>query len=170
MSMHGSAMMYVTAERVLAGRSEGRRGQLGHDLGTRSAGADLTSTCSAGRVRPLQARFVRVVREADDRVRPGIDDLVRLDAGDVDDDQVGRVDAVGRDEMMAVEECLELASEESTPASRMVATARIYIFGCVSLRAPRRPGSGTRDRQNSPAKRRTPSETRMRPLTNWIAT
>src|SRR5215210_8718964 len=96
MSMQGSAMMYVTAARVYPAVSDGRRGQLGDDLGHPLGQRRLHEhLVEAGRVRALEAGFVGVVREADDRdIGPGVGDLLRLDPGDVADDEVGWVDAV----------------------------------------------------------------------------
>ena len=45
-------------------------------------------------------------------VRVGVGDLVRVDARDVRDHAVGRVDAVGRDQMMARQQALQLPPEE----------------------------------------------------------
>ena len=82
--------------------------------GARSTSADFTITWSnpavCARCKP---GAVGVVREAHDRdVRPGVRDLLRLDPRDVHDDEVGRVDAVARDQTMAREQDLELAAEE----------------------------------------------------------
>jgi len=45
-------------------------------------------------------------------VRPRFDDLIRVDARDVGDHEVGRVDAVRRHEVMLGEQSFELPSEE----------------------------------------------------------
>ena len=67
----------------------------------------------ARRVRALQAGLVGVVRVAEDRdVGPGVDDLLRLDAGDVGDHEVGRSDAVARHEPVPGKETLQLPAEE----------------------------------------------------------
>ena len=67
----------------------------------------------AGRVRPLKAGLVRVVRVAQDRdVRPGVHDLLRLDARDVGDDEIRRIDAVARDQLVARQQPLQLSTEE----------------------------------------------------------
>ena len=64
-------------------------------------------------MRALEPRAVRMVREPHDGdVRPGVDDLVGLHARDVRDHEIGRVDAVGRDEAMTREEALQPASEK----------------------------------------------------------
>src|SRR5215218_11209334 len=93
MSMQGSAMMYVMAAEVYPAVSDRRRGQLGNDLGNPLGQRRLHEhLVEARRVRALEACLVGVVREADDRdVRPGVDHLLRLDPGDVADDEVGRV-------------------------------------------------------------------------------
>ena len=89
-------------------------GQLGDELRApldeRRLDDDLVE---AGRVGALEPRLVRVVRVAEDRhVRPGVDYLVGLDARDVDDDEIRRVDAVARDQMVVRQQPFELAPEE----------------------------------------------------------
>src|SRR5450756_151837 len=47
----------------------------------------------------VQTRRIRVIRVAENRHRRvGIGDLAGLDAGDIDDDEVGLLDALGRDQ------------------------------------------------------------------------
>ena len=98
----------------LARGSERRRGQLGDETGDALDERRLDEhLVEAGRVRALQARLVGVVREADDRdVRPRVDDLVGLDARDVADHEVGQLDAVGRDQVVPLEQRLELPPKE----------------------------------------------------------
>ena len=56
---------------------------------------------------------VRVVREAEQRhVREVLGDVVRVDPSDVGDDDVRRIDALGRDETMRGEKRLQLAAKE----------------------------------------------------------
>jgi hypothetical protein len=109
MSMQGSAMMYVTPSSLAPEPCE-LVDQRGGALDERRFHHDLVEP---GRVRPLEPGAVGVIREADDRdVGPGVDDLLRLDAGDIGDDELGRSDAVTRDETVRREEPLELAPEE----------------------------------------------------------
>jgi len=64
-------------------------------------------------MRALEAGLVRVVRVPEDRdVRPGIDDLLGLDAGDVGDDEVRRVDAVAREEPVTREQAFQFPAKE----------------------------------------------------------
>ena len=54
-----------------------------------------------------------MIRVAEDRdVRPGIHDLLGLDASDVRDDEIGRIDAVARDQPVAPKKSFQLAAEE----------------------------------------------------------
>src|SRR6185437_6338690 len=77
------------------------QGRLGHHL------------VEARGMRTPQSLGVRVVREAEDRyIGPGVCDLVRVDAGDVRDHAVGRVDVVDRDQVVAGEKPLQLPAEE----------------------------------------------------------
>ena len=65
------------------------------------------------RVRPLEARLVGVVRVPEDRdVGPRVDDLVGLDARDVGDDEVGRVDAVAGHQPVRWKQAFQLSAEE----------------------------------------------------------
>src|SRR5688572_18866642 len=112
MSMQGSAMMYVTT----APKSDSlyRREQfVNHVRRALHERRFRKHLVEARLVRTTQSGGVRVAREADDRdVRIGIGDLVRLDAGDVRDHELGRLDRVRRDELMAREQHIELAAEE----------------------------------------------------------
>ena len=80
----------------------------------RSSSADFAITWSKPAVcARAEPGRVRVVREAEDRdVRIGVRDLLRLDPRDVADDEIGRVDAVGRDQVVLREQRLELSPEE----------------------------------------------------------
>ena len=61
----------------------------------------------------LETRPVRVVRVPEDRyVGPRVDNLLGLHARDVRDDEVGRVDAVARDQPMARKQALQFSAEE----------------------------------------------------------
>ena len=96
MSMHGSAMMYVTA----AYSSEGLSG-LDHLLRALLQSRFRDDVIEAGGVRAAQSRGVGVVREAEDRhLRIRLDDVVRIDPRNVADDQIGRLDGVGGHEVM----------------------------------------------------------------------
>ena len=65
------------------------------------------------RVRTLEPRFVGVVRVPEDRdVRPRVDDLIRLDARDVCDDEVGCVDRVARHEPVSRKQPFQFPAEE----------------------------------------------------------
>src|SRR5690242_14171895 len=98
MSMQGSAMMYVTGAQSSQTERSGRQlldehfrplveSRLRHDL------------VEAGGVRAAEAFRVRVVREAEDRdVGVGVRDLVGVDARNVGDHTVGRVDTVDGDQ------------------------------------------------------------------------
>ena len=71
----------------------------------------------AGRVRATQPARVGVAGEADDRdVRVDVRNLLRVDPGDVADHEVGRADAVGRDQMVLGKKRFQLASEEEVDA------------------------------------------------------
>src|SRR5262249_55017008 len=117
MSMQGSAMMYVT--RSILATACGRRpwllldelvDELGRPLDERGLDDHLVE---AGGMGPLQPGLVGVIRETEDRdLGPRVDDLVRLDARDVADHEIGLVDAVGGDQVVARQERFELASKE----------------------------------------------------------
>ena len=78
--------------------------------GERGADDDLVEP---GRVGGAKAGRVGVVREAEDRdVGPRLGHLVGLHARDVDDHEVGRLDAAGRDDVMPREQGFELSPEE----------------------------------------------------------
>src|SRR5205085_6949341 len=115
MSMQGSAMMYVT------GRSAAYSTQaldLGSQLLDELRGALLQRVLDhdlveARLVCAPQPGRVGVAAEAEDRhVRIEIRDLLRLDAGDVGDAEVGPVGAVGRHEPMLRQERIPLAPGE----------------------------------------------------------
>src|SRR5581483_630190 len=112
MSMQGSAMMYVTAP-TLAKHSAGRRQLLDELAGLLDEGGLHDHAVEAGGVRGPQAGGVGVVGVAEDRhVREPVGDLLRLDARDVDDHEIGRVGVVDRDEVMLGQERFELPAEE----------------------------------------------------------
>src|SRR5687767_11871106 len=98
MSMHGSAMMYVTTASLPSGSGNAvsDRDQLVDELADAfDEGGFDHDLVEAGGVRAAEARGVGVVRVADDgdvgiRVR----DLLRLDPRDVGDDEFRRVGAV----------------------------------------------------------------------------
>ena len=125
MSMQGSAMMYVTAAVSLVRRPV-RQSALRRAPCARSSSADLATTWSkpaaCARRRPVG---VGVVREAEDRdLRIGVRDLVRVDARDVRDHAVRRVDVVDRDQSdgPATAPSSFPRKKRSTPTSRIVAT------------------------------------------------
>ena len=96
-------------------RAQSRRcGQLGDDLGHSLDQRGLHDhLVEAGRVRTLEPRLVGVIREAEDRnVGPGVHDFLGLDASDVHDHEIRRMDAVGRDQAMPVQQGFELPPEE----------------------------------------------------------
>ena len=108
MSMQGSAMMYVTvAYSTDASRpSISSRGAL-EERGFRD------HLVEPGSMRAAQPGGVRVVRVAEDRdVRIGLRDVVGVDARDVRDHEVGRLDAVRGHEPMLRQDRLELAAHE----------------------------------------------------------
>lgn len=118
MSMQGSEMMYVIATE--SNRSPRLADQLFDELrrpfGERGAGDDTVESGLSGTPQPLR---VRVVREPEDRRRrEGLGDLVGVDARDVDDHEIGRVDALGRDEtVVGPQENVELTAEEEVDPS-----------------------------------------------------
>jgi len=84
--------------------------ELGRTLDERRLDDDLVET---GRVSALEAGLVGVIRVPQDRnVGPRVDDLVRLDARDVRDHEIRRVDAVARDQTMARKQTLQFPAEE----------------------------------------------------------
>src|SRR3954451_13515788 len=112
MSMQGSEMMYVTRATLATGLPGGRqlRDKLPGALDERGFDDDLVES---GGVRGLQSGRVGVVREADDRdVRICVCDLLGVDAGDVDDHEVGQVCVVDCDEVMLGQQGLELPPEK----------------------------------------------------------
>jgi uncharacterized protein len=107
MSIHGSAMMYVTLRAYLGDQLVD---QLWGALDERRLCDDLIKPSFVGVPQP---RRVRVIREAEDRrFREGVGDLVRINPGDVRDHEIGRVDTVRRHEMMARQRRFELSAEE----------------------------------------------------------
>src|SRR5262245_34375489 len=122
MSMQGSAMMYVTSNprtssgRDLLYRREQLVNQERHALLERGLREHLVESRFVG---TSQAGGVGVAREAHDRdVRVGVRDLVGLDAGDVGDDELGRLDRVRRHQLMAGQQHVELAPEEEIDPSQ----------------------------------------------------
>src|SRR5947207_10744176 len=108
MSMQGSAMMYVTPRSLLSARQ-----LLDEVRSTLVESAFGENLVEAGGVRALQPRGIGVVREPENRhVGIGVGDLFRLDAPDVRDHEIGRVDAVARDQPMVGQQAFELPSEE----------------------------------------------------------
>ena len=87
---------------------------------TRESSSSITSEqrfrehlIKAGGIRTPQAGGVGVAGEADDRdFRPRIGDLLGLDSGDVRDHELGLGDRVGRDQVMARQQAVELPAEE----------------------------------------------------------
>jgi hypothetical protein len=101
--------MYVTTPSLASDLCE-LDDELGSPLDQRGLHDHLVET---GGMRALKARPVRVIGEPHDRhVRPGLGHFLRLDAGDVRDHEIGRIDAVRGDEPMRRQEPLELAPEE----------------------------------------------------------
>src|SRR5206468_9769084 len=97
MSMQGSEMMYVTAPTIPTG-STGRRQFLDELAGTLDERGLDDHLVETGGVRGPQAGRVGVVRVAEDRhVGVRLRDLVRVDACDVGDHEVGRIGALDRD-------------------------------------------------------------------------
>ena len=106
--MQGSAMMYVTSG--LLYRRQQLIDQLWSALVQGRFDEYLVESRGVSRAQPGR---VVVVREAHDRdVRPGVGDLVAIDAGHVGDHQVRLVDAVRRHEAMPRQEGFELPAEE----------------------------------------------------------
>ena len=134
MSMQGSAMMYVTAASLPTARrgdvsSSTRADELVDDL--RRPLHERRFRRSPGRtrrVRALEPVRVRVVREAEDRdVRARRRRPLGVDARDVADHEIGRVDAVARDEWCpAAAPRASPRKKRSTPTSRIVATRPRY--------------------------------------------
>ena len=109
MSMQGSPMMYV-----IANYSTGVRRPSITSLAPSKQSRLREHAVEAGGVRATQSSGVRVIREPEQRhVGIGVGDLVRIDAGDVRDHQIGRLDPVGRLEAMLWKERLELPAEEN---------------------------------------------------------
>jgi hypothetical protein len=106
--MHGSAMMYVTAG--LLYRCKKAIDQLPGALEQRRFCDHLVES---GPVSPAQTGGVGVVREAEDRhVRERLRDVVRVDARDVGDHEIGRLDAVRGLETVLGQDGLELPPDE----------------------------------------------------------
>src|SRR5262245_52805330 len=105
MSMHGSAMMYVTATRVYSG------GQLLDDLSRPLLEGVLHQhLVEPSLVRATEPRGVGVASVPENRyLGVGVRDVVGIDAADVGDHQIRPVRAVRRDEMVPRKERLELA-------------------------------------------------------------
>src|SRR5215210_2896747 len=116
MSMHGSPMMYVIAASLVGGRTlpPALRDELLHDLRSPlgEGGAD-DDTVEPGRLRRPKSGRVRVVRIAEDRdLRIRLGDLLRVDPRNVDDHEVGGIDAVGRHDPVArAQERVELPTK-----------------------------------------------------------
>ena len=112
MSMHGSAMMYVTSGSFYRGQE--MFDQLNRPLDERRGLDDLVE---AGRPRAPRACGRGVTREPDDRdVGIEICDLVRVDAADIRDHEIGWVDPFARDECVAGAERLELRAKARVDA------------------------------------------------------
>lgn len=113
MSIHGSAMMYVTLRAYLGDQLVD---QLWGALDQRRLRDHLIEPRFVGLPQP---RGVQVVREAENRdFRKGVGDFLRIHPRDVRDHKIGRVDAVRRHEMMARERCFELSAEEEIDPSQ----------------------------------------------------
>src|SRR3954470_24760112 len=112
MSMQGSEMMYVTPP-TLARASAGRRQFVDQLAGPLDEGRLRDHLVESGSVGGAETGGVGVVRVAEDRdVRVRVGDLLRVDAGDVDDHEVRGIGALDRDEAMAGQQGLELAPKE----------------------------------------------------------
>ena len=108
MSMQGSAMMYVTVG--LLYRREQTVNQFTRALEKRRLRDDLIEP---GGVRAAQTGGVGVIRIAENRdLRVGIRDVHGVDAGDVGDHEIGRLDAVGGHKTVLRQDPLELAPDE----------------------------------------------------------
>src|SRR2546423_10988171 len=112
MSMQGSAMMYVTAGLLYRGdqlldEAPGALVQRGFD----------DYLVESGGLRSPESGGIRVIRKSEDRdVRVRVRDLLRIDASDVGDHELGVPDPVSRDQTMAREQSLQLAPEEEVDA------------------------------------------------------
>jgi hypothetical protein len=131
-------MMYVT---VLLYPREQLADELGRTLLERRFGKHLVE---AGGVRATQAGRVRMVREAYDRdVRIRVRDLLRVDASDVADDELGLLDAIRADEAVIWQHDFELAAEEEIDPSqqdRRLARGGPAGAGFLSRARPRHGG------------------------------
>ena len=134
MSMQGSLMMYVIARPSLPMRPDAAAvegpvyasiaDELVDDLPRAFHERRFDDHLVEARgVRALEAEGVRVVREAENRgLGPRVGDLLRVDAGDVADHEIGRVGAVARDEPMPASSPSSFERNmRSTPTSRIVA-------------------------------------------------
>jgi hypothetical protein len=79
-------------------------------FGQRGAHDDAVETRFVRRSEPRRIRVRGEAEDGDVRVRLG--DLVRVHPGEIDDHEIGRIDAVGGREPVAVEQHVELASKE----------------------------------------------------------
>src|SRR6266542_1177826 len=114
MSMQGSAMMYVIADLLYRGTQ--LLDELPRPLLQRRLHDDVVEPRL---VRAPQSGGVRVAREAEDRdVRIRVGDVGRIDARDVRDDEVGRVDRVRGNEVLPGERGLQLPPEEQIDPSQ----------------------------------------------------
>src|SRR3954466_5825599 len=107
MSMQGSEMMYVTPP-TLARGSVGRRQFLDELAGALDESRLDHDLVEPGRVGGAEAGGVGVVRVAEDRdVDVGVGNLLRVDARDVGDHEIGLVCALDRDEAVAGQQGLQ---------------------------------------------------------------
>src|SRR5439155_18003205 len=110
MSMHGSAMTYVTVRRALLYPGEQTSDQLLGALEERGLRHHLVEPRG---VRAAQAGGVHVVRETEERhVREVVGDVVGIDPRDVCNHEVGCVHTLRSDETVSGEEPLQLAAKE----------------------------------------------------------
>ena len=108
MSMHGSAMMYVTVG--LLYRREQTVNQFMGALEERRLRDDLVES---GGMRATQSGGVGVVRIAENRnLRVGVRDIDSVDARDIGDHKIGPLDAVGGHETVLRQDPLELGPDE----------------------------------------------------------
>src|SRR2546430_2516096 len=157
MSMHGSAMMYVTAGLLYRGAQ--LSDELSRPLLERRLHHDVIE---AGLVRAAQSGSVGVVREAEERaVRVRLCDVGRIDARDVRDHEVGRDDRVRGHEGLPGERGLQLAPEEEIDPSQQDRRHATRVDRCAaSVESNVRSGrEGRRDRAGDGQARRSEEHT-----------